>query len=54
MQQKQMVLSVGADRRIFGYDVRVGRADFKHQVDSKCMSVLPNPSDFNLFMVQTG
>ncbi|KHN09707.1 WD repeat-containing protein 48 like [Glycine soja] len=54
MQHKQMVLSVGADRRIFGYDVRAGRADFKHQVDSKCMSVLPNPSDFNLFMVQTG
>ncbi|XP_014524268.1 uncharacterized protein LOC106780490 [Vigna radiata var. radiata] len=54
MQHKQMVLSVGADRRIFGYDVRVGRADFKHQVDSKCMSVLPNPCDFNLFMVQTG
>ncbi|KAK7353820.1 hypothetical protein VNO80_19272 [Phaseolus coccineus] len=54
MQHKQMVLSVGADRRIFGYDVRAGRADFKHQVDSKCMSVLPNPCDFNLFMVQTG
>ncbi|XP_027356294.1 uncharacterized protein LOC113865752 [Abrus precatorius] len=54
MQQKQIVLSAGADRRIFGYDVRVGRADFKHQIDSKCMSVLPNPCDFNLFMVQTG
>ncbi|XP_057422502.1 uncharacterized protein LOC130716516 [Lotus japonicus] len=54
MQQKQIVLSAGADRRIFGFDVRVGRADFKHQVDSKCMSVLPNPCDFNLFMVQTG
>lgn len=22
--------------------------------DSKCLSVLPNPSDFNLFMLQTG
>ncbi|KAJ1377950.1 WD40/YVTN repeat-like-containing domain superfamily [Sesbania bispinosa] len=54
MQQKHIVLSAGADRRIFGYDVRVGRADFKHQIDSKCMSVLPNPCDFNLFMVQTG
>ncbi|KAG5230411.1 protein tipD [Salix suchowensis] len=42
MQQKQIVLSA------------VGRADFKHQLDSKCMSVLPNPCDFNLFMVQTG
>jgi hypothetical protein len=44
----------GADRGIFGFDVGVGRADFSHQIDSKCMSVLPNPCDFNLFMVQTG
>ncbi|XP_004501755.1 uncharacterized protein [Cicer arietinum] len=54
MQQKPIVLSAGADRRIFGFDVSVGRADFSHQIDSKCMSVLPNPCDFNLFMVQTG
>ncbi|KAK2449651.1 U5 small nuclear ribonucleoprotein 40 kDa protein [Trifolium repens] len=44
----------GADRGIFGFDIGVGRADFSHQIDSKCMSVLPNPCDFNLFMVQTG
>ncbi|XP_054822527.1 uncharacterized protein LOC129320889 isoform X1 [Prosopis cineraria] len=54
LQQKQVVLSVGADKRIFGYDAHIGRADYRHQVDSKCMSVLPNPCDFNLFMVQTG
>ncbi|KAF7834032.1 U5 small nuclear ribonucleoprotein 40 kDa protein-like [Senna tora] len=54
LQQKRIVLSVGADKRIFGYDAHVGRADFRHQIDSKCMSVLPNPCDFNLFMVQTG
>ncbi|KAG6753302.1 hypothetical protein POTOM_043354 [Populus tomentosa] len=54
MQQKQIVLSAGADKRIVGFDVQVGRADFKHQLDSRCMSVLPNPCDFNLFMVQTG
>ncbi|KAI9079634.1 hypothetical protein K1719_038255 [Acacia pycnantha] len=54
LQNKQVVLSVGADKRIIGYDAHVGRADYKHQVDSKCMSVLPNPCDFNLFMVQTG
>ncbi|XWS51507.1 hypothetical protein CRYUN_Cryun12cG0181900 [Craigia yunnanensis] len=54
MQQKQIVLSAGADKRIIGFDVHVGRADFKHQIESKCMSVLPNPCDFNLFMVQTG
>ncbi|XP_021905604.1 protein tipD isoform X1 [Carica papaya] len=54
MQHKQIVLSAGADKRIFGFDVQLGRADFKHQIESKCMSVLPNPCDFNLFMVQTG
>ncbi|KAH7578507.1 hypothetical protein JRO89_XS01G0391100 [Xanthoceras sorbifolium] len=54
MQQKQIVLSAGADKRIIGFDAGVGRADFKHQIESKCMSVLPNPCDFNLFMVHTG
>ncbi|KAH7522495.1 uncharacterized protein LOC107423487 [Ziziphus jujuba] len=54
MQQKQIVLSAGADRRIIGFDVNVGRADFKHQIESKCMSIIPNPCDFNLFMVQAG
>ncbi|KAI9114320.1 hypothetical protein K1719_014548 [Acacia pycnantha] len=54
MQQKQIVLSAGADKRIFGFDTHVGREYFKHQIDNKCMSVLPNPCDFNLFMVQTG
>ncbi|KAM0018694.1 putative transcription factor WD40-like family [Helianthus debilis subsp. tardiflorus] len=53
MQQKQMVVSVGADKRIIGFDLQTGRADYKHQIESKCMSVLPNPCDFNLFMVQT-
>nr|KYP48999.1 putative histone-binding protein lin-53 [Cajanus cajan] len=54
MQHKQVVLSAGRDKRILGYDARVGKEDFLHQVDSKCLSVLPNPCDFNLFMVQTG
>ncbi|XP_076919295.1 uncharacterized protein LOC143580037 isoform X1 [Bidens hawaiensis] len=53
MQQKQMVVSVGADKRIIGFDLQTGRADYKHQIESKCMSVVPNPCDFNLFMVQT-
>ncbi|KAD4385895.1 hypothetical protein E3N88_26064 [Mikania micrantha] len=53
LQQKQMVVSVGADKRIVGFDLQTGRADYKHQIESKCMSVLPNPCDFNLFMVQT-
>ncbi|XP_043694718.1 U5 small nuclear ribonucleoprotein 40 kDa protein-like [Telopea speciosissima] len=54
MQQKQIVLSTGADKRIIGYDLLNGRVDFKHQIESKCMDVLPNPTDFNLYMVQTG
>ncbi|KAK9748236.1 hypothetical protein RND81_02G045000 [Saponaria officinalis] len=54
MQHKQMVVSAGADKRIIGYDVLAGRADYKHQIESKCMSVVTNPRDFNLFMVQTG
>ncbi|CAH1444009.1 unnamed protein product [Lactuca virosa] len=39
MQQKQMVVSVGADKRIIGFDLQTGRADYKHQIESKCMSV---------------
>ncbi|XVF49511.1 hypothetical protein PTKIN_Ptkin04bG0018600 [Pterospermum kingtungense] len=54
MRQKQIVLSAGADKRIIGFDVQAEVADFKNQIESKCMSVLPNPCDFNLFMVQTG
>ncbi|KAK6147984.1 hypothetical protein DH2020_018896 [Rehmannia glutinosa] len=54
MQHRNIVMSAGADKRIIGFDVMTGRADYKHQIDSKCMSVLPNPCDFNLFMVQTG
>ncbi|XP_010442579.1 PREDICTED: protein tipD-like [Camelina sativa] len=54
MRNKNVVLSVGADKRICGFDVQVGRADYKHQIDYKCMSVLSNPCDFNLFMVQSG
>ncbi|XP_008239566.1 PREDICTED: uncharacterized protein LOC103338152 isoform X1 [Prunus mume] len=54
MCQKQIILSAGADKRIVGFDANVGRAEFKHQIESKCMSVLPNPCDFNLFMVQAG
>ena len=26
--------------------------EYKHQIESKCMSVLPNPGNFNLFMVK--
>ncbi|KAF8008862.1 hypothetical protein BT93_K2495 [Corymbia citriodora subsp. variegata] len=54
MQEKQVVLSAGADKKIIGFDVQTGRPQFRHQIESKCMSVLPNPCDFNLFMVQTG
>ncbi|GFZ17311.1 transducin family protein [Actinidia rufa] len=54
MHHKQIVLSAGADKRIIGFDLSTERVDYRHQIDSKCMSILPNPCDFNLFMVQTG
>ncbi|XP_073002776.1 uncharacterized protein [Typha latifolia] len=54
LQQKKTILSAGADKRIIAFDLSTGRTEFKHQIECKCMSVLPNPSDFNLFMVQTG
>ncbi|KAJ8772477.1 hypothetical protein K2173_027654 [Erythroxylum novogranatense] len=54
MHQKQVILSAGSDKRIIGFDAHARKANFKHQLDSKCMSVLPNPCDQNLFMVQTG
>ncbi|WOL03885.1 U5 small nuclear ribonucleoprotein 40 kDa protein [Canna indica] len=54
LYQKKTILSAGADKRVIAYDLLAGRSEFKNQIESKCMSVLPNPSDFNLFMVQTG
>ncbi|KAE9602714.1 putative transcription factor WD40-like family [Lupinus albus] len=54
MQQKQIVLSVGKDKRIVGYDACAESEDFTHIIDSRCLSVIPNPCDYNLFMVQAG
>nr|GMC75127.1 U5 small nuclear ribonucleoprotein [Ipomoea batatas] len=54
MQQKKIVMSAGADKRIIGFDLVEEKVEYKHQIESKCMSVLPNPRDLNLFMVQTG
>ncbi|XP_074346085.1 uncharacterized protein LOC141684844 [Apium graveolens] len=54
LQHKQVVVSAGADKRIVGFNVVARKADYNHQVESKCMNVVPNPCDFNLFMVQTG
>ncbi|PKU74407.1 uncharacterized protein LOC110097192 [Dendrobium catenatum] len=52
--QKRVILSTGSDKRVIGFDLLAERTAFKNQIDSRCMSVLPNPCDFNLFMVQTG
>ncbi|MCD7457859.1 hypothetical protein HAX54_036440 [Datura stramonium] len=54
LQHKKVVMSAGADKRIFGFDLPAQTIDYKHQLESKCMSVLTNPCDVNLFMVQTG
>lgn len=54
LHHKDIVMSAGADKRIVGYDTHTGKPDYKCLLDSKCMSVLPNPLDFNVFMVHTG
>ncbi|KAG6467362.1 hypothetical protein ZIOFF_074835 [Zingiber officinale] len=54
LYQKKTILSVGADKRIIAFDLSTGRSEFRNQIESKCMSVLPNPSDLNLYMVQSG
>lgn len=54
LQQKELVLSGGADKRVVGHDTRYNRSYVCYTLDSKAMGVLPNPADFNLFMVQTG
>ncbi|KAK4765600.1 hypothetical protein SAY86_026690 [Trapa natans] len=54
MLQKDIVLSSGCDKKIFGFDVQSETQLFTRHMESKCMNVLPNPCDFNLFMVQTG
>ncbi|PWA64022.1 transducin family protein / WD-40 repeat family protein [Artemisia annua] len=46
--------SVGADKRIIGFELQTGRAEYKHPIESKYKSVLPNPGDFNFIMVQPG
>uniref|UniRef100_A0A0E0KLM0 Uncharacterized protein n=1 Tax=Oryza punctata TaxID=4537 RepID=A0A0E0KLM0_ORYPU len=53
LQQKNTILSVGSDKRIISFDLAAGRTESKNLIDYKCMSVLPNPCDFNLYMVQT-
>ncbi|XP_073146826.1 uncharacterized protein [Henckelia pumila] len=54
LRDKNVVMSAGADKRIIGFDTSSGTVVYKYQTENKCMSVLPNPCDFNLFMVQTG
>ncbi|XBI74615.1 hypothetical protein VPH35_068117 [Triticum aestivum] len=54
LQQRKTIISVGMDKRIISYDVSAERAEYKNLIDSKCLSVLLNPTDFNLYMVQTG
>ncbi|XP_047071282.1 U5 small nuclear ribonucleoprotein 40 kDa protein [Lolium rigidum] len=53
LQQRKTIVSVGSDKRIISYDLSAERTEYKNLIDSKCMSVLLNPCDFNLYMVQT-
>lgn len=54
LRQKELVLSGGADKRVVGHDMRYNKSYVSYTLESKSMGVLPNPADFNLFMVQTG
>ncbi|KAI5071504.1 hypothetical protein GOP47_0013755 [Adiantum capillus-veneris] len=54
LRHKELVLSGGADKRVVGHDTRYNRSYVCYTLESKAMGVLPNPADFNLFMVQTG
>ncbi|CAM9001361.1 unnamed protein product [Rhodiola kirilowii] len=54
IKQKQIVISAGSDKRVIAYNVVAEQAEFTHQLDSKCLDIMPNPHDVNLYMVQTG
>lgn len=51
---RKWVLSSGADKRVIAFDPATQRAPHNHQLDSRAISVVPNPIDHNMYMVQTG
>ncbi|KAJ0969770.1 hypothetical protein J5N97_022647 [Dioscorea zingiberensis] len=53
LEQRKFLLSVGLDKRVVAFD-STGKIKFKFQLKSKCLDILPNPLDFNLYMVHTG
>lgn len=53
MRHNNLVLSCGDDRRFVGFDAREEKVTFKHRLDNRCTSILPNPRDVNLVMVHT-
>ncbi|CAA7059084.1 unnamed protein product [Microthlaspi erraticum] len=53
MRHNNLVLSCGDDRRFVGYDAREEKLTFRHRLDNRCTSLLPNPRDVNLVMVHT-
>lgn len=54
MKQKEIVMSAGSDRRVIAYNIVAEEAEFTQLLDSKCLDVMPNPRDTNLYIVQTG
>lgn len=54
MRNKPLIVSVGLDKRIIGFDTEHVREEFRHTLDNKALRMLPNPVDWNLYMVQTG
>ncbi|KFK26240.1 hypothetical protein AALP_AA8G221600 [Arabis alpina] len=53
MRHNNLVLSCGDDRRFVGYDAQEEKQTFRHRLDNRCTSLLPNPRDDNLVMVHT-
>ncbi|KAI5082338.1 hypothetical protein GOP47_0002081 [Adiantum capillus-veneris] len=54
MPHKKLIVSVGQDKRIIGFDTEHVREEFRHTLDNKALRMLPNPVDWNLYLVQTG
>ncbi|KAH7431871.1 hypothetical protein KP509_08G070600 [Ceratopteris richardii] len=54
MRNKPLIISVGMDKRVIGFDTEHAREEFRYILDNKALRMLSNPVDWNLYMVQTG
>ncbi|GBG69054.1 hypothetical protein CBR_g3752 [Chara braunii] len=54
LRHRAIILSGGMDKRICGFDPKRDRAIYLKILDNKIVSVMLNPQDDNLFLVQLG